>query len=236
VPIIILTAKDLVSDLVQGFGMGANDFVTKPFRKEELLARIHSQIRLKHAIGHLEEANLLLERRVQERTAELERLAMIDALTGLANRRYFEVRSTLSFNEARREGLPLTVLALDIDHFKHVNDSRGHAAGDVVLQQVAQLISAVVRPCDLVARIGGEEFSILLPGMTLERAAAVAERVRTGIEGLKIGAGDGVITVTISVGMADLGTADLDISAVHLRADKALYRAKREGRNRVVAG
>jgi len=234
VPIIILTAKDMASDLVQSFGMGANDFVTKPFRKEELLARIYSQIKLKRAIEHLEEANLSLEQRVQERTAELERLAMIDALTGLANRRYFEVRAAVEFTDARRENTPLTLLALDIDHFKQINDSRGHAAGDVVLQQVAHMLSGMLRPCDLVARVGGEEFSILLPGLRLEHAGAIAQRVCTAIESMHITVDEKPIAVTISVGMAALTVADTDVAALHLRADNALYRAKRGGRNRVM--
>jgi len=235
VPIIMLTAKDLASDLVQSFGMGANDFVTKPFRKDELLARIYSQIKLKRAIEHLEEVNLSLERRVQERTAELERLAMIDALTGLANRRYFEVRAAMDFAEARRENTPLTLLALDIDHFKQINDSHGHAAGDVVLQQVAHTLSIMLRPCDLAARVGGEEFSMLLPGLTPEHAGAIAQRVCAMIENMHIIVDERPIAVTISVGMATLNVADPDVAALHSRADNALYRAKRGGRNRVMA-
>jgi two-component system sensor histidine kinase ChiS len=235
VPIIVLTAKDLVSDLVQGFSLGANDFLSKPFRKEELLARIHSQLKLKHAIRHLEEANALLEERVKERTVEFERLAMIDALTGLANRRYFEARAAIELSEARRQNLLLTVLALDIDHFKSVNDSYGHAVGDIVLKQVGQVLTQMVRPNDLVSRIGGEEFTILLPGLPQDDTFALAEGIRAGVAGLAIMIGQEVIAITISIGVATLHAGDPEIAAVHSRADQALYRAKREGRNRVVA-
>lgn len=194
-----------------------------------------TEVELKLAIRHLEEANTLLEERVRERTAELEKLAMIDALTGLANRRYFEARAAIELAEARRNNLCLTVLALDIDHFKNINDNYGHAAGDIVLQRVGEVLTNIVRPGDLVSRIGGEEFTVLLPGLQRDASIAVAERIRTGIENLIITVGPDAITVTISIGVATLTTGDPEIGAVHVRADEALYLAKRRGRNCVIA-
>lgn len=161
-------------------------------------------------------------------------LSSRDALTGLANRRSFEAALGREIDRVARSGEPALLLLLDIDHFKRVNDTHGHAVGDLVIQTVAEALRATVRPMDLPARIGGEEFAIILPNCSPAFGETVAERVRTHIEAQSIQAGlSQVLGVTVSVGGAYApqwvrSTANLWME----RADLQLYRAKAEGRNR----
>jgi diguanylate cyclase len=158
-----------------------------------------------------------------------------DALTGLHNRRAFDEALDRESDPAVRADTPLALLALDIDHFKSVNDSLGHAAGDAVLRAVADAVKATVRQCDLVARTGGEEFAVLLPGATADAAAGVAERIRRRVESLRLvnDAGRPMDrTFSVSVGVATLGPGEAGTSLLG-RADARLYVAKRTGRNRV---
>ncbi len=175
-----------------------------------------------------------LESRVAARTVELEKLVMVDALTGIANRRHFELRAEVEVSDACRTGSALTLCVLDIDHFKRVNDTYGHAAGDAVLKRVATAISLAVRPGDLAARIGDEEFAVLLPGAAPDIASLVAERIRRAVEETLINVGETSIRVTASIGIAPLATAEDDIAPMLARADASLYRAKAAGRNRVM--
>ncbi|HYD67671.1 diguanylate cyclase [Azospirillum sp.] len=163
---------------------------------------------------------------------ELERLAMMDALTGIANRRHFFAMAEREVALARRHQRPLGVLMLDIDHFKEINDHHGHAAGDEVLKQVARVALSVLRATDHIGRIGGEEFAVLLPDSDMDGAVATAERLREAIEGAALSIGADV-HCTVSVGVAEWAPRDASIEAALNRADAALYRAKREGRNRM---
>ncbi len=161
-------------------------------------------------------------------------LARRDALTGLANRRAFEESLQREVARARRTGDALAVVALDIDHFKRVNDTHGHAAGDVALAEVAQRAQRALRAEDLLARIGGEELAALLPGATLASAAEVAERIRRAVCDTAIPVSDTALDLTVSLGCAALHAEEREAAALLARADARLYDAKRAGRNRVV--
>src|SRR5947208_1363356 len=162
-------------------------------------------------------------------------MAITDALTGLYNRRYMESHIGTLVEQAAARGKPLTVLVLDIDYFKAINDGHGHDSGDDVLREFAIRIKKSIRGIDLACRYGGEELVVLMPETDLAVATMVAERLRRRIasEPFSINKGARVIDVTISIGIAGLGGND-DAAAVLKRADQALYRAKRDGRNRVV--
>jgi len=162
---------------------------------------------------------------------QLERQAMSDALTGLPNRRAFEVEAGRIVARAKRSGSPITVGIADIDHFKRVNDQYGHPVGDEVLNAVSAVLSQAARAADFVARIGGEEFGMLFPDARPETALAVAERMRRAVEGFTITTSGGLqLSITISIGLAAFGSS---LSEALSQADKALYEAKNKGRNRV---
>jgi diguanylate cyclase (GGDEF)-like protein/PAS domain S-box-containing protein len=165
---------------------------------------------------------------------KLEALAHSDPLTGLANRRHFLERAEIEVERSRRYHRPLALLMFDIDHFKRVNDAHGHAAGDTTLRQVARICEAALRLNDTCGRIGGEEFAILLPETDLDGAEPVAERLRAAVEAGELLSGNARIRVTISIGLAVLPPGrDMLMAELMRRADVALYRAKRDGRNRV---
>lgn len=181
--------------------------------------------------------DLRSRRRMEEQhaalLARLEQQAMTDPLTEIANRRAFEAEATRMVAHARRRGMPMAVGIGDIDHFKKINDNHGHPAGDAVLRVIARRMSEAARATDFVARIGGEEFGLLLPEATDETAVGVAQRIREAIAAEPISTGEGdTLPVTISIGLATLapGTPFEDALA---RADCALYQAKNNGRNRV---
>ncbi|EKF43799.1 diguanylate cyclase [Nitratireductor indicus C115] len=174
---------------------------------------------------------------VMSRQAELlerlRHLAAHDPLSGLFNRRAFRSEAEMRLKAVRREEKPVALLMLDIDHFKSINDSHGHAAGDAVISIVAERAAAFLRPTDVIGRIGGEEFAILLPHCTRSEALAVAERIRRAIADEPVPAyPDGALDITISVGLAAAGSTNADLDAMLLEADGALYAAKKLGRNR----
>ncbi|WP_192875749.1 sensor domain-containing diguanylate cyclase [Marinobacter maroccanus] len=215
-----------------------------------LAYRINLERRKRHeaqeqALAIQQQANLTLEMRVQERTDELERaneqlkaISLTDGLTHVANRRRFDEKLNDEWRRAQRHGHPLSLLMLDIDHFKRVNDELGHLVGDDCLTEVAALCAAEVqRSGDLLARYGGEEFSILLPATPEEGAVRVAERVRQAVARSPVHSGERVapVSLTISVGVACLVPGpDMEPQELIRQADEALYAAKESGRNRVM--
>jgi diguanylate cyclase (GGDEF)-like protein len=170
----------------------------------------------------------------QKVAADLRSLALSDALTGIANRRHFEESARIAIETARATGKPLALLMIDIDHFKSINDSYGHPAGDEVLKVVASRCSAALREDDLIARLGGEEFVVLLPATDAGEATMIAERLRAAIANGAISAGAAAIDVRASIGGSLLASSIDMLDMLLDRADAALYRAKREGRNRVM--
>ena len=187
------------------------------------------------ALAQISERSTALEREVHERQqaqAQLLELATTDSLTGLRNRRYFMHRAGEEFERARRYRLPLALLMLDADHFKAINDRYGHPIGDQVLQALARRGQELLRDVDLFARIGGEEFAILLPQTDLDAARVVAERLRQQIANMPIATDQGPLSLTISLGLTGCDDAVVDFDALLRRADAALYRAKQNGRNR----
>ena len=192
-------------------------------------AAAHQQ--LSEALAELHNSQAQLARR----TEELERLSTIDPLTGAGNRRYLESKAIAEIAAAQRQSRPLGVVLFDIDHFKTINDRFGHAAGDDVLKDIVDTARRMLRPSDFLARLGGEEFALLLPGSDRSEAAVIAERIRIAFEAMMFAAGSIGFTVTASFGTSELEPGESNLSAALNRADKALYRAKQSGRNRAVA-
>jgi two-component system cell cycle response regulator len=224
VPILAIAEADNNTRLVRALEIGVNDYLVRPFDKHEILARARTQIRKRRYTERLRDnVQLSIE------------MAITDALTGLYNRRYMETHVGTLVDQANSRGKPLSVLILDIDYFKSINDTHGHDAGDDVLQDFAIRIRKSIRGIDLACRYGGEEFVVVMPETDMAVATMVAERLRRRIasEPFPIQKGARMIEVTISIGIAALGPND-NAAAVIKRADQALYRAKRDGRNRVV--
>ncbi|EME70184.1 GGDEF domain-containing protein [Paramagnetospirillum caucaseum] len=168
--------------------------------------------------------------------AELRRLATTDVLTGAFNRRHFMELAGAEVDRARRHGRPLVALMLDIDHFKRVNDTYGHPVGDVAIKALSDTCAQVIRHEDVLGRLGGEEFAIVLTETDLDGALQVAERLRQAIAAIRIPVEAGTVAFTISIGTAERLETDSTIDAMLSRADMALYAAKRSGRNRVAVG
>jgi diguanylate cyclase (GGDEF)-like protein len=170
----------------------------------------------------------------QQLTDELRTLATTDALTGLANRRTVQERSTIEFQRIRRKpALRCAVLSIDIDHFKRINDTLGHAAGDTVLREVAERLRGELRTTDVVGRVGGEEFLVLLPDTLPEHALMLAQRMRARIAAMPIDADGHPVRVTVSIGVSPIDSTDTSVEEAFARADRALYLAKHNGRDAV---
>jgi diguanylate cyclase (GGDEF)-like protein len=178
-----------------------------------------------YALGHVEE-------QLRRANAQLTELAEMDELTGLANQRVFHNQLPRLLSLARRARIPLTLVLLDLDHFKQMNDTHGHAAGDAVLSRVGSVLGEGRRKEDLVARIGGEEFAIVLPGVDARGAMLVTDRLLANLRSLRIGE-IGDANVTASAGLA-VARSDDDAGTLFARADQALYAAKHAGRDRIV--
>jgi two-component system cell cycle response regulator len=224
VPVLAISEGDSNARLVRGLEIGINDYLMRPIDKNELLARVRTQIRKKRYTERLRDnVQMSIE------------MAITDPLTGLYNRRYMETHLGSLLEQAVSRSKPLTVLVIDIDYFKAINDTHGHDAGDDVLREFAVRIKKSIRGIDLACRYGGEEFVVVMPETDLTVATMVAERLRRRIatEPFPIQNGSRSVEVTISVGLSALGKGDT-AATVLKRADAALYRAKRDGRNRVV--
>jgi two-component system cell cycle response regulator len=165
---------------------------------------------------------------------QMERMATTDGLTGLYNHRYFQERLEALLAQARRYGRKLSLVVVDVDHFKQVNDKHGHPAGDQVLRSVAQMISKQARDTDMVARYGGEEFAVILPETDTKGAKVIAERIRIAVQGNTFEFEGGTLKATISLGIATCPDHAKDKAGLVERADQCLYFAKRNGRNRSV--
>jgi two-component system cell cycle response regulator len=224
VPILAISEGDPNARLVRGLEIGINDYLMRPVDKNELLARVRTQIRKKR-----------YTERLRDNVQQSIEMAITDPLTGLYNRRYMESHLNALVEQAVSRKKPLTVLILDIDFFKAINDNHGHDAGDDVLREFAMRIKKSIRGIDLACRYGGEEFVLVMPETDLAVATMVAERLRRRIatEPFPVQDGSRSLDVTISIGIAALGKGDT-VANILKRADAALYRAKRDGRNRVV--
>jgi two-component system cell cycle response regulator len=227
--VILLTGRNSREDLVAGLDAGADDYIVKPFDRDELRARVQVGLRVAR-----------LQERLSERVADLQkaqdelaRLASTDALTGLySRRRWFELANA-ELTRYHRYDRPLSLLMLDIDHFKDVNDLHGHEAGDEVLRRFAELLRRQCRQPDVPGRVGGEEFAMLLPETAAAAAAEVARRITEQFRLLEVPRPQGLIRSSCSIGVAEATPGDDTVEAILRRADLALYQAKRNGRDRV---
>jgi len=239
IPIIVLSSKEDPAIKSEAFKNGATDYLVKLPDRMELIARIRAHTRQylmqcerDAALSQLQALKVLLE----ERNAELRLLSSQDGLTGISNRRCFDRTLAKEWGRARRYRRDLSLIMIDVDHFKLYNDSYGHQQGDICLQSVASTIDATVsRNGDQVARYGGEEFVVVLPETDIKGAMQVAEQIRAAIENLQMEHSSSLNNnhVTVSLGCASIQpTHDIDADILIKQADTALYRAKEKGRNR----
>lgn len=225
--LILLTAHDSEVDVLRGLNAGADDYLGKRVSDAQLVARLGAATRV-----------LSLEHSLKAALEERRRMAMSDALTGAHNRRYFMRHLRGEIKRARRFGTELSLLVLDIDHFKTVNDQHGHAAGDLVLQAfVRQVQSCLPREYDWCARLGGEEFAVVLPQTNLDGAAVVAEKLRNAISKSPVKLSTTSRSITVSIGVSGLEAmpdrAEITVETLLAHADRFLYQSKDAGRNRV---
>jgi diguanylate cyclase (GGDEF)-like protein len=221
--IIILTGMTEKSEVVKGLAAGADDYLTKPFDREELLARAGVGRRV-----------VELHRQIEAKNRLLEQLALTDSLTNLPNRRAIEDWATRQLSGAARYGFAFWLVMTDLDHFKKVNDTYGHEAGDTVLKRVAEILRTNSRKSDICGRVGGEEFLFTLSHTTGENVELVIDRIRAELEATKFSFDGNSLTVTASFGAAGFnGKHAPDLSQLISHADAALYSAKRLGRNRI---
>jgi len=230
-PVIVLSVRGDVESKVAGLRIGADDFMAKPFAEQEIVARCAAMLRIK-----------ALQDQLRAAQSKLEEQSITDGLTGLKNRRLFDERLTEEFGRAQRYADPVSLIMIDLDHFKQVNDRYGHQMGDLVLREAAATIRASIRDPDICARYGGEEFAVILPKTHVAGAMAVAERIwrelgkriyhQTITEG-----GRGVpadVRITASIGLAFFPAPEITSAELLVKfTDEALYQAKRSGRNTI---
>jgi two-component system cell cycle response regulator len=226
VPILVLVSEGDRRKLHQALEMGVNDYLTRPVDRNELIARVRTQLRKKRYADRLRE-NVYLS----------VEMAVTDQLTGLHNRRYLTRHLETLLKNNAENGKRLAILIIDVDFFKSINDTFGHDIGDEVLREFARRISENIRGIDLACRYGGEEFVVVMPETDANLAWTVAERLRKSVEitPFRISAPAAEVNVTVSVGVADSDDPAMTADALLRQADQALYAAKRDGRNRVVA-
>jgi diguanylate cyclase (GGDEF)-like protein len=235
--VLLLTGRGEEDRIVEAFDAGVDDYIVKPFKPKLLLARIRAGIRVVE-LQHQVELDKKLQREQLAKLAVLNRklraAALTDPLTELPNRRYAMKRLETEWASWGRTGQPLSVLMIDIDHFKLVNDTHGHDIGDLVLREASRAMGRTLRRSDTCARIGGEEFLVISPNTDREGARALAERIRHEVASTTMQSGAYEGSVTVSVGVSTL-RADSDMAGVEgllKLVDDAIYRAKKSGRNR----
>ncbi len=217
IPIIFITAKTDEDSIEKAYDLGGTDYVTKPFRAKELLSRVKKELKY------------------QDMVKELKLLASTDAMTKLYNRRYFEKVALYIFNLAKRDTKDLSLIMIDIDDFKNVNDTYGHKVGDDVIIELANILLETQRKSDIICRYGGEEFVILLSNTSIDGANTVAQKLREDVEQSIVLLEDNrELKYTISLGVSQVNIQkETSIELVLKRADDALYEAKKSGKNKV---
>jgi diguanylate cyclase (GGDEF)-like protein len=223
IPILLLTGVEDPESKIKGLEQGASDYITKPFDPGELIARVKVHLKIKTLQDQLKSANELLVE-----------ISHTDHLTGLYNRRYVVDMLDKEFIRAKRKGRSISILLMDLDHFKQVNDVYGHQAGDSVLKETATMFRGGLRCYDTAARYGGEEFIALIPDSSPTEAVGIAERIREAIEKRVFYWEAASIHVTASLGVATYPMSIVgSVNELVRESDNALYRAKKKGRNRV---
>jgi len=224
--ILMLIEPDDHTKLLRGLDIGVNDYLMRPVDRNELLARVRSQLKRRRYTDQL-----------RDNVEQSMELAITDSLTGLFNRRYMEGHTATLVEKAANRGKEISIIILDIDYFKAVNDTHGHDVGDEVLKEFSKRILQSIRNIDMACRFGGEEFVLIMPDTDLSYAFMVGERIRQSIAAatFDVGLESGKLEITCSVGVACLEQVDDTPESILKRADQALYRAKNDGRNRVVA-
>jgi two-component system cell cycle response regulator len=221
--IILLTANTDKKEVIEGLASGADDYLTKPFHPGELQARVRVGRRIAD-----------LHHQLQAKNHQLQEMALTDPLTGLPNRRAIDVWAPRQLSAATRHGFPIWAIVADLDHFKSINDSYGHDTGDSVLKTFAEVLKSNTRQSNICARVGGEEFLVVLTHVQKENVKVAIERIREEFEIQKFTVAGHTFCVTASFGIAGLqATAPSDFSDLVSRADAALYTAKHKGRNRI---
>ena len=225
IPILIIAEIEDRTRVLRGLDLGINDYLLRPIDRNELTARSRTQLRRKRYAD-----------RLRDNVRATIEMAVVDTLTGLNNRRFFDTNFSSLVEQAARKGRPISLMILDIDHFKRVNDTYGHEAGDQILRTFAARVRRAVRSSDLICRLGGEEFAVVMPDTDVEIASVVAERIRNGVErDLFTHAPDRpAIRGTSAIGLAERGST-INPDVLLRSADAALYQSKEAGRNRVTA-
>jgi two-component system cell cycle response regulator len=220
--VILLTANTDKEEVIEGLAAGADDYLTKPFHPGELQARVRVGRRI-----------VDLHREVQEKNRQLEEMALTDSLTGLPNRRAIDFWASRELSAALRHDFPIWVVMADLDHFKSINDTYGHDAGDIVLKSFAEILKSNTRSSNICGRLGGEEFLVVITHSEKDNAAIAIERIRKQFASQKFTVAGSTFSATASFGMAGIHGTACDFSDLVTRADAALYSAKRQGRNRI---
>ena len=217
IPIIFITAKTDEESIEKAYNVGGSDYITKPFRAKELLARVKRELK------------------IQKLQNELKYLAATDPMTQLYNRRHFTQLSNQIIDLAKRDNQTISLIMLDIDRFKTINDTYGHQTGDEVIISLSHILKEQTKKEDIICRYGGEEFVIVLPDSNAEHAATVAEAIRTEVEKFRLETAEGShVHFTISLGVSELALKKKNTLERALKdADEALYKAKESGRNNV---
>lgn len=221
--IIMLTSNTDKQQVIEGLAAGADDYLTKPFHSGELVARVGVGRRI-----------IELHRQVEAKNRQLEQLALTDPLTSLPNRRAIDLWASRQFSAAARHDFPLWLAIADLDHFKQVNDTFGHDAGDIVLKKFGEVLKSNTRQSNICGRLGGEEFLVILTHVNKEQAGIAIERIRKSFETLEFHFQGKTARATASFGAAGFrGSPPPEFNSLLARADAALYAAKSKGRNRV---